>query len=61
MMTPDTIVASPGRIGVFSLIEMIRGIAPITSITANRIMNAEKISVLFIIRVNLFSIIIKQV
>jgi hypothetical protein len=40
---------------------MIRGIAPITSITANRIMNAEKISVLFIIRVNLFSIIIKQV
>jgi hypothetical protein len=48
MITPDTIVAIPGRMEVLSLIEMIRGIAPITSITANSMMNAEKISVLFI-------------
>ena len=47
-MIPDTIVAIPGRMGVFSLIEIIKGIEPITSITANSMMNAEKISVLFI-------------
>ena len=34
MMTPETIVANAGRMVVFSFMEMIRGIDPITSITA---------------------------
>jgi hypothetical protein len=49
MMTPETIVANAGRMVVFSFMEMISGIDPITSITANNMMNAEKISVLFML------------
>ena len=43
IITPETKVASAGRIGVFSLIAIMRGIEPITSITANNIRNADKI------------------
>ena len=49
MMTPETIVANAGRMVVFSFMEMISGIDPITSITANNMMNAEKISVLLML------------
>ena len=49
IMTPETIVDNAGRMVVFSFMEMISGIDPITSITANNMMNAEKISVLFML------------